>query len=103
MNTNSMSNFIYGLFLFISFELIVFFGLEALLGDMGMQNQFQAENTIIPNWVKAITFIILYIICLLIAIMAVNNTVAAKHRKQLSVWVYLALFGLIPMLFLLFN
>ncbi len=92
-----------GFLLFTLFEVTVYYGLSFLLSDMGMANQVQAENTILPNWVKAVVFILLYILCLLIAIMLVSNFVPAKHRKHLMTWVYLALLGLFPMLFLLFN
>ncbi|QCR23930.1 hypothetical protein [Pontibacter sp. SGAir0037] len=103
MSTNSTSSRVYGLLLFLLFEVIVFFGLQYLLSDMGMSNQIQAENTIVPNWVKAVLFILLYILCILVAVMLVSNFVPGKHRKQLSRWVYLALLALVPMLFLLFN
>lgn len=91
------------LFYFILFEVVVYFGISYLLTDMGYSNQHQEENTIVPNWVKAVVFILLYFLCLLIAIMMVSNFVPSKHRPQLMRWVYLALIGMIVMLFLLFN
>ncbi|WP_242926199.1 hypothetical protein [Pontibacter vulgaris] len=94
---------LYGWLLFILFEVVVYLSLSSLLSGMGMTNQIQPENTIVPNWVKAVTFILLYIICLLGALALVSNYVPARHRKQLMRWVYLALLGLVPMLFLLFN
>ncbi|WP_276498481.1 hypothetical protein [Pontibacter litorisediminis] len=87
---------------FVVFELIVFFGLQWLLSGMGMSNQVQPENTIVPNWVKAVTFILLYLLCLLIAVMAISSKVPNKHRPQLMRWVYLALLGMLVMLFFLF-
>ncbi|PRY14923.1 hypothetical protein CLV24_103162 [Pontibacter ummariensis] len=90
------------LFYFIVFELIVFFGLQWLLSGMGMSNQLQPENTVVPNWVKAVTFILLYILLLLFMVMLISNTVPSKHRTQLMRWVYLALIGMVVMLFLLF-
>lgn len=103
MSTSSKTSSLYGFLLFIFFEVAAYYGLRFLLSDMGMANQIQAENTILPNWVKAVVFILLYILCLLVSIMLVSNFVPAKHRKQLMTWVYLALLGLFPMLFLLFN
>lgn len=50
---------LYWLFYFILFEVVVFFGLQWLLSGMGISNQHQPENTIVPNWVKAVTFILL--------------------------------------------
>ena len=85
------------------FELVVYFGLSYLLSGMGYDNQRQEENTIVPNWVKAVVFILLYFLCLLIAIMLVSNFVPAKHRDQLMRWVYLAMVGMIIMLFMLFS
>jgi hypothetical protein len=95
-------NRLYGLFYFIIFEVVVFFALSYLLSGMGMDNQYQAENTIIPNWVKAVTFILLYILCVLIAVILVSNLVPSKHRGQLMGWVYLSLVGMLIMLVLIF-
>jgi hypothetical protein len=69
---------------------------------MGMNNQMQAENTILPNWLKAVTFILLYILCVLIAVVLVSNMVPGKHRGQLMSWVYLSLAGMLVMLALIF-
>ena len=91
------------LFYFIVFELGVYFGLQWLLSGMGTSNQYQPENTVVPNWVKAVTFILLYLLCLLTVVMIVSNTVPNKHRGQLMRWVYMALIGMVMMLFLLFN
>ena len=88
---------------FIIFEAVVYLGLGYLLSDLGESNQFQAENTVVPNWVKAVVFILLYLLCMLIAIMLVSNIVPNKHRGQLMKWVYLALLGMPVMLFMLFN
>ncbi|MFD1184625.1 hypothetical protein [Pontibacter rugosus] len=90
-------------FYFIVFELVVYFGLQWLLSGMGISNQYQPENTVVPNWVKAVTFILLYLLCLLIVVMVVSNAVPNKHRGQLMHWVYMALLGMVLMLFLLFN
>lgn len=95
-------NRLYGLFYFIIFEVVVFLGLSYLLSGMGMDNQYQAENTIIPNWVKAVTFILLYILCVLIAVVLVSNLVPSKHRAQLMGWVYLSLVGMLIMLVFIF-
>lgn len=91
------------LFYFLVFELVVYFGLQWLLSGMGMSNQFQPENTVVPNWVKAVTFILLYLLCMLIVVMVVSNSIPSKYRGQLMHWVYLALLGMVVMLFLLFN
>ncbi|EJF09616.1 MULTISPECIES: hypothetical protein [Pontibacter] len=96
------SNRLYGLFFFIVFEVLVFYLLSNLVSGMGIDNQYQAENTIVPNWVKAVTFILLYILCVLIAVVFVSNVVPSKHRGQLMSWVYLALAGMLVMLALIF-
>ncbi|MCJ8163855.1 hypothetical protein MKJ04_03310 [Pontibacter sp. E15-1] len=95
-------NWLLWLFYFMVLEVVVFFGLQWLLSDVGLSNQYQAENTIIPNWVKAVTFILLYLLCLLFVVMLISNTVPSKHRKHLMRWVYMALAGMIVMVFLLF-
>lgn len=90
------------LFYFIVFEVVVFFGLQWLLSGIGLSDQYQAENTIVPNWVKAVTFILLYLLCLLFVVMLISNMVPSKHRLHLMRWVYLALLGMAVMLFMLF-
>jgi uncharacterized protein YacL len=99
---DSRPNWLYGLFYFILFEVVVFFVLQYLVSGMGMDDQYQAENTIVPNWVKAVIFILLYIICVLIAVVLVSNLVPSKHRGQLMGWVYLSLVGMVFMLVLIF-
>ncbi|MEJ8758345.1 hypothetical protein WG947_15130 [Pontibacter sp. H259] len=91
------------LFYFILFEVVVYLGLSYLLSGLGESNQFQAENTVVPNWVKAVVFILLYLLCLLIAVMLVSNMVPNKYRPQLMRWVYLSLLVLPFMLIILFN
>ncbi|MDX5423335.1 MAG: hypothetical protein LPK14_13855 [Hymenobacteraceae bacterium] len=102
MSRNSNSNWPVWLLYFVVFEVLVFLGLQWLLSGMGISNQYQPENTVVPNWVKAVTFILLYILCLLIVVMLVSNFVPSKHRTQLMRWVYLALLGMVVMLFFLF-
>ena len=103
MSTPEKQGRLYGLFYFIIFEIAVYNGLKLLLAGMGQPDQLQPENTVVPNWVKAVTFILLYILCLLVAVMVISNVVPAKYRKQQMQWVYLALAGMVIMLFLLFN
>ncbi|WP_114782896.1 hypothetical protein [Botryobacter ruber] len=103
MNTPEKQGRLYGLFYFLVFEVVVYNGLKLLLSGMGQQDQLQPENTVVPNWVKAVTFILLYILCLLVAVMVISSVVPGKYRKQLMQWVYLALGGMVIMLFLLFN
>ncbi|MBJ6117702.1 hypothetical protein JAO76_05845 [Pontibacter sp. BT310] len=91
------------LFYFILFEVVVYLGLSYLLSGIGESNQLQEENTVVPNWVKAVVFILLYLLCMLIAVMVVSNMVPNKYRPQLMRWVYLGLLGLPVMLILLFN
>ncbi|MBC5775706.1 hypothetical protein H8S95_16630 [Pontibacter sp. KCTC 32443] len=88
---------------FVLFEVIVYLGLSYLLSGLGESNQYQEENTVVPNWVKAVVFILLYLLCMLIAVMLVSNFVPNKHRNQLMKWVYMALLGLPVMLIILFN
>jgi len=102
MNANKKGNWPAWLGGFLLFEAVVYLGLQWLLSGMGTSNQYQPENTIVANWVKAITFILLYILCLLIVILLISTFVPSKHRPQLMRWVYLALCGMIVMLFFLF-
>ncbi|WP_299758698.1 hypothetical protein [uncultured Pontibacter sp.] len=100
--SSSKNTWLNWLLYFVVFELAVYLGLQWLLSGMGMSNQFQAENTIVPNWVKAVTFILLYLLCLLAAVLVISSSVPGKHRPHLMRWVYLALLGMVVMLFLIF-
>lgn len=100
---NSRFVWLVWLFYFIVFEAVMFFGLQYLLSGMGIDNQYQPENTVVPNWVKAVIFMLLYILALLFVVMMISSFVPSKHRGQLMRWVYLALAGMVVMLFLLFN
>lgn len=102
MNNNGKYSSLSWLLYFVVFEALVFIGLRWLLEDLGTSNQLQPENTVVPNWVKAVTFILLYILCLLFVVMLISNFVPSKHRRQLMRWVYLALAGMVVMLFFLF-
>ena len=102
MSNSGKYSWLVWLFYFIVFEIVVFLGLQWLLSDVGISNQYQAENTIVPNWVKAVIFILLYILCLLFVVMLVSSFVPSKHRSQLMRWVYLALLGMAVMLFFIF-
>ncbi|MER2999032.1 hypothetical protein [Pontibacter populi] len=99
----SKLSFWISLFYFLLFEVVVYMGLSYLLSGLGESNQLQEENTVVPNWVKAVVFILLYLLCLLIAVMFVSNMVPNKYRPQLMKWVYMSLLGLPIMLLLLFN
>ncbi len=90
-------------FYFILFEVAVYLGLSFLLGGLGESNQYQADNTVVPNWVKAVLFVLLYLLCVFIAVLTVSNMVPVKYRKPMMRWVYMALLALPVMLFMLFN
>ncbi|MBW7467108.1 uncharacterized protein YacL [Pontibacter aydingkolensis] len=102
MSNSGKYSWLVWLFYFIVFEAVVFITLQWLLSDLGMSNQYQAENTVVPNWVKAVIFILLYILSLLFVVMMISSFVPNKHRGQLMRWVYLALLGMVVMLFFLF-
>lgn len=100
---NNTYSFGVWLLYFIIFELVVYFGLSYLLSGIGFDSQYQRENTIVPNWVKAVIFILLYVLSLLTVVLLISNFLPVKHRGPLMRWVYLALIGMIVMLFILFN
>lgn len=101
--SNTKNNAGVWLLYFIIFELVVYFGLSYLLSGMGYDDQHQQENTIVPNWVKAVIFVLLYVLCVVSAVLLISNYVPVKHRGQLMRWVYMAFIGMIVMLFILFN
>jgi hypothetical protein len=91
-----------GLGCFIVFELGAFYLLRFVTSGLGEANQYQPENTIVSNWVKTVTFLVLHLALVLAAVLLLSNKLPRRYRGQLVGWLMLSLlvgFGLLIPLF----
>ena len=80
-----------GLGLFIAFETGAFYGLQYLTSGLGEANQYQAENTIVRNWVKTMVFFVAHLMLVIAAMLLLSNRLPRRYRGQVMGWVYLGL------------
>lgn len=91
-----------GLAWFVAFETAAFYSLRYLTSGLGEANQYQAENTIVSNWVKAMVFFVAHLALVIAALLTLSNRLPRRYRGQVLGWFYLALllsFGLLIPLF----
>lgn len=91
-----------GLGCFIAFEIGAFYLLSFATSGLGEANQYQPENTIVRNWVKTVTFLVLHLALVLAAVLVLSNKLPRRYRGQLVGWLMLSLlvgFGLLVPLF----
>lgn len=91
-----------GLAGFLAFEAAAYFLLAALTSGLGEASQRQAENTIVSNWVKTMTFLVLHLVLVVVAVLVLSNRLPRRYRAQVMGWFYLSLltgFGLLVPLF----
>ena len=75
---------------FVAFETVAFFGLQYLTSGLGESNQYQAENTIVSNWVKTMVFFVAHLVLVLAAMLVLSNRLPRRYRGQIMGWFYLA-------------
>lgn len=80
-----------GFVLFVAFETVAFYGLRYLTSGLGEADQYQAENTIVSNWVKTMVFVVAHLALIIAAVLVLSNRLPRRHRGQLMGWFYLAL------------
>ena len=83
--------FLIGLLLFVAFETVAFFGLRYLTSGLGEADQYQAENTIVSNWVKTMVFFVAHLALIIAAMLVLSNRLPRRYRGQVMGWFYLAL------------
>ena len=81
-----------GLAWFVAFETVAFYGLRYLTSGLGESNQYQAENTIVSNWLKTMVFFVAHLALIITAVLVLSNRLPRYHRGQIMGWFYLALF-----------
>jgi hypothetical protein len=80
-----------GLLLFVAFEAVAFYGLRYLTSGLGESNQYQAENTIVSNWLKTMVFFVGHLALVIAAMLVLSNRLPRRYRGQVMGWFYLAL------------
>ena len=80
-----------GLAWFVVFETMAFYGLRYLTSGLGESNQYQAENTIVSNWLKTMVFFVAHLALIITAVLVLSNRLPRHHRGQIMGWFYLAL------------
>ena len=80
-----------GLGLFIVFETVAFYSLRYLTSGLGESNQYQAENTIVSNWLKTMVFFVAHLVLIITAMLVLSNRMPRRYRGQVMGWFYLAL------------
>ena len=80
-----------GLGWFVAFEGVAFYGLRYLTSGLGESNQYQAENTIVSNWVKTMVFFVAHLLLVITAMLVLSNRLPRRYRGQVMGWFYLAL------------
>ncbi|MCI1188054.1 hypothetical protein MON38_11540 [Hymenobacter sp. DH14] len=76
---------------FVAFEVAAFYGLQYLTSGLGESNQYQAENTIVSNWVKTMVFFVAHLLLVIAAMLVLSNRLPRRYRGQVMGWFYLAL------------
>ena len=79
-----------GLGLFVAFEAVAFYGLRYLTSGLGEANQYQAENTIVSNWLKTMVFFVAHLGLVIAAMLVLSNRLPRRYRGQVMGWFYLA-------------
>ena len=80
-----------GSLLFVVFETVAFYGLRYLTSGLGETNQYQAENTIVSNWVKTMVFFVAHLVLVIAAMLVLSNRMPRRYRGQVMGWFYLSL------------
>jgi len=82
-----------GLAWFVAFETVAFYGLRYLTSGLGESNQYQAENTIVSNWLKTMVFFVAHLALIITAVLVLSNRLPRRHRGQIMGWFYLPCLG----------
>ena len=92
-----------GFGLFVVFEAAAYYLLRWATSPLGMADQFQPENTIVPNWVKTVVFLLLHLLLVVMVVLMLSNQLPRRYRGQVMGWFYLSLLMGFFLLLPLFN
>lgn len=81
-----------GFGLFVAFEVVAYYVLRYLTAGLGERDQLQTEHTtIVSNWVKTMTFLVLHLALVIAAVLVLSNRLPRRYRGQLMGWFYCSL------------
>jgi hypothetical protein len=81
-----------GFGLFVAFEVVAYYVLRYLTAGLGESDQLQTEHTtIVSNWVKTMTFLVLHLALVIAAVLVLSNRLPRRYRGQLMGWFYCSL------------
>jgi hypothetical protein len=81
-----------GFGLFVAFEVVAYYVLRYLTAGLGESDQLQTEHTtIVSNWVKTMTFLVLHLALIIAAVLVLSNRLPRRYRGQLMGWFYCSL------------
>jgi len=89
--------------LFVGFETVTYYLLRFATSGLGMQDQFQPENTIVSNWVKTVVFVLLHLLVVIGAVLVLSNRLPRRYRGLVMGWFYLAMLMSFLLLIPLFS
>jgi len=76
---------------FLAFETAAYYLLRWVTSPLGIADQLQPENTIVPNWVKTVVFLLLHLVLIVMAVLMLSNQLPRRYRGQVMGWFYLSL------------
>ncbi|HLK97759.1 MAG TPA: hypothetical protein VK364_08325 [Hymenobacter sp.] len=100
---SSLLALVAGAVCFLLFETAAYYLLRWVTSPLGMADQYQPDNTIVPNWVKAVVFLLLHLVLVVVAVLALSNQLPRRYRGQVMGWFYLSLLLGFILLFPLFD
>ena len=90
-----------GAFGFLAFEIGAYYLLRWVTSPLGMPDQYQPENTIVPNWAKAVIVLLLYLLLVVVAVLTLSNQLPRRYRGQIMGWFYLSLLAGFVLVFMI--
>jgi hypothetical protein len=88
---------------FVAFEVVTYYVLSYLTSGLGESNDQTEKNTIVSNWVKTMTFLVLHLAVVIAAMLGLSNKLPRRYRGQLMGWFYLSLLMSFVLLMPLFS
>lgn len=88
---------------FVVFEVVAYYLLRWVTSPLGRPDQFQPENTIVPNWVKAVLFLLLHLVLVVVAVLVLSNQLPRSYRGLVMGWFYMSLLVGFVLVFVLMS
>ena len=79
-----------GFLSFVAFEVVAYYVLSYLTSGLGESDQMQTDHTtIVSNWVKTMTFLVLHLALVIAAVLLLSNRLPRRYRGQLMGFILL--------------